>query len=31
VQRTEAWKGPQGLEEALLLAAPADSRPFRMH
>ena len=31
MKRTEAWKGPQGLEEALLLAAPADSRPFRMH
>jgi hypothetical protein len=31
VQRAKTRKGPHGLEETLLLAAPADSRPFRMH
>jgi hypothetical protein len=31
VQRAKTRKGQQGLEEALLLAAPADSRPFLMH
>jgi hypothetical protein len=31
VQRAETRKEPHGLEETLLLAAPADSRPIRMH